>query len=265
MNEILRIFVAITMLAFPGIGAAADATSFDPTPISIISQSTIPVGTVVAWSAASNPADMNKWLECNGQSIPAGSKYDALRSILGGTVVPNYNSQFLRGTTSKFEVGQKVSDSVRAHSHFIDAHQHTVSGTASGQTYSGTIASQTVTGTASGQSFSAVVPGQSYHYDVTDIGETWWPAAGTASFVPTVRTLAHRTVWDTTAASSVSGTTSGGTITGRTSGTSYSGTTSGGSITGFTNYAGGGYTHETGSSETAPVHTKVRYLIRAVL
>jgi len=224
----LRMACILLALAFPGIGLAADATSFDPTTVAITSQGTIPVGTVVAWPTASNPADMGRWLECNGQTIPAGSQYERLRAILGGQPIPNYNGQFLRGTTVAGEVGQKVQDTIRAHSHDIDAHQHSVSGSAAGQEYSGSI------------------PGQSYHYDVASVGGTWWPAIGTPSFVDTVMSINHSTEWDTTARSS------------------YSGTTSGGSITGFTNFAGGQPTHETGGAETAPVHTKVRYLIRAV-
>jgi hypothetical protein len=281
-----KIIFNIIFLLIPINLLAADATSFNPTSVSITSQGIIPVGTVIAWSSTNNPVDMSKWLECNGQSIPINSQYDALRSILGSSTVPNYNDQFLRGTTITSQVGQQVTDSIRAHSHEIAPHQHTVSGSASGQAYSGSIGSQSVSGYASGQNYSGSIAGQ--HITGSTSGQSYtYNSAGSDSYSQMIGSMGaipsyHDLVYNVynniaygttsggtfdgyTATSYYSGTTSGGTVSGWTSGTSFSGTTSGGTITGYTNYAGGGTTHETGGSETAPVHTKVRYLIRAIL
>jgi len=245
----------------------ADATHFDPTTVSISSESTIAVGTIIAWPAASNPADMNKWLECNGQIIPSDSQYDKLRTVLGRSTVPNYNSQFLRGTTITSQVGQQIADSIRSHAHNIDPHQHTVSGTASGQSYGGAIGSESVSGWANGQYYSGTTSGAYYEDIVTDYGGRAYgtsdPYMGWGTWAPSIMNEYTRGAY--TSGSSYAGWTSGSAISGLTSGTTYSGTTSGGTITGYTNYAGGGSTHETGGTETAPIHTKVRYFIRAIL
>ena len=220
-------FLVLFILSSFHPGFAADGTSFDPVPIPIHSQGDIAVGTIMAWPSGSNPSDMGRWLECNGQPVPAGSQFDRLRAVLGGVNVPNFNGQFLRGTTGA-DVGQQVADSIRAHHHDVDPHQHTVSGSASGQGYSGTTS------------------GASYYYTTAYVSGVWWPAIGTISGVDTVTGIGNSGNWGTT------------------SGSNYSGSTSGGDITGYTNYAGGGPTHDTGGAETAPVHTKVRYLIRAI-
>lgn len=75
---------------------AADATSFNPVDVSVSAASSggVPVGTVIAWPVSTNPDDFEKWLECNGQSIP--TSYTALRAIVG-TTTPNYQGLFLRG------------------------------------------------------------------------------------------------------------------------------------------------------------------------
>jgi len=292
-----------TVLCTPQFAECIDATNFDPTTVSITSESTIAVGTIIAWPAASNPADITKWLECNGQTIPSNSQYDRLRSVLGSSKVPNYNSQFLRGTTIASQAGQQVADSIRAHSHDIDPHQHTVSGSASGQSYGGSIGSESVSGWANGQNYSGSIgsesisgwaDGQSYsgttggaYYEdtVTDYGGnsygTGSPFMGWTQWAPGTMNEYTRGAytggsnysgWTSggsisgwTSGTTYSGSTSGGSISGWTSGTSYGGTTSGGTITGYTNFSGGGATHETGGAETAPIHTKVRYFIRAIL
>ena len=50
---------------------AADSTSFNPTQVQVRAEapSGVPIGTIVAWPVAQNPADWHKWLECNGQTI----------------------------------------------------------------------------------------------------------------------------------------------------------------------------------------------------
>ncbi|EHJ48827.1 Tail Collar domain protein [Solidesulfovibrio carbinoliphilus subsp. oakridgensis] len=318
MKMLQALILLLSFILSAGHSLAGDGSSFNPVPIPITSQGTIPVGTVIPWPSTSMPADATRWLECNGQAVPSGSQYDRLRVVLGSKPIPNYNGQFLRGTTVSSEVGQTVADSTRAHDHLIDAHQHTVSGTASGQSYGGAIASVSISGSTSSQSYSGTIAGQhitgatsgqayggniagqhvtgstsgqAYIYDIAAAGSTWWPATGTPGYIDTVSSITHYTGHGTTAGgtfdgytapTSYSGVTAGGTFDGYTSASNYSGVTStgtysgytptlyysgntsGGTINGVTNYAGGGYTHQTGGSETAPVHTKVRYLIRAI-
>ncbi|MBS6830939.1 MAG: tail fiber protein, partial [Desulfovibrio sp.] len=60
----------LPLLAFqPALGA--DATSFDPTRVEVKAKGSggVPVGTIISWPVATNPEDMDNWLECNGQSI----------------------------------------------------------------------------------------------------------------------------------------------------------------------------------------------------
>ena len=75
----------------------ADATSFDPTRVEVKAKGSggVPVGTIVAWPVATNPEDMDNWLECNGQSI-SPSVYPELSALLGGQV-PDLRGLFLRG------------------------------------------------------------------------------------------------------------------------------------------------------------------------
>lgn len=210
---------------------ATQAVRRDITP-----KSPVPTGTVATWpmDAAVPPG----WLACNGQAVP--SSYPELRALMGS--VPNYNNrQFLRGATSG--AGSSVTDSTRSHTHVVPAHSHTVSGTAAGQSVS--VGSQNITGTAAGQSY-------------VDSGITWethFYAAENATLVSSgVIRASHitpNTVTRTTSSSSISGRTSGGTYT-----------TSGGSITGVTNSVSQS-TESTGGSETAPMHTLVKYIIKA--
>lgn len=55
----------------------------------------LPIGTIIAWASAKNPAD-GTWLDCNGQSC-AG--YAELVSVLGKSTVPDYRNRFLEGST----------------------------------------------------------------------------------------------------------------------------------------------------------------------
>jgi hypothetical protein len=57
----------------------------------------IPVGTIMAFPTQSIP---NGWLRCDGSAIPAGNQYNALRTLLGTTTVPDLRGQFLRGGTA---------------------------------------------------------------------------------------------------------------------------------------------------------------------
>lgn len=89
---ILGAAVAAT-IALPLTAHAADATSFNPTTVKVTAKpiSSIPVGTIISWPVAQNPADWQNpdgsynWLECNGQTI-SQTAYPELFALLGGRV-----------------------------------------------------------------------------------------------------------------------------------------------------------------------------------
>lgn len=99
--------VLILMSALPLTTHAADATSFDPTLVKVTAKpiSSIPVGTIISWPVAQNPADWQNpdgsfnWLECNGQTISQAA-YPELFALLGGRV-PDLRGLFLRGYGSQ--------------------------------------------------------------------------------------------------------------------------------------------------------------------
>lgn len=229
MTLILRIIFLLAMVLFVGHGQyslAADGASFNPVPITVTSQGTIPVGFVIPWPSTSFPPDASRWLECNGQAVPSGSQYDRLRAVVGANV-PDYSDQFLRGTTTASQVGTRISDSIRSHTINVPGQNAPVSGN---------LNSTGLSGSASPQSYSyqAVTGSQTvltWVEGVPNMGETQSPNMGWAN-----------------------GSTSGGSI---------SGSLNSGSLTG-TAYVASQTGSYTGGSETAPVHTKVRYLIRAV-
>ena len=80
-----------------------DETSFNPTAVEVTAKATssIPVGTIISWPVAQNPADWQNsdgsynWLECNGQSI-SKTVYPELFALVGGQV-PDLRGLFLRG------------------------------------------------------------------------------------------------------------------------------------------------------------------------
>ncbi len=80
-----------------------DATSFNPTAVEVTAKATssIPVGTIISWPVAQNPADWQNsdgsynWLECNGQSI-SKTVYPELFALVGGHT-PDLRGLFLRG------------------------------------------------------------------------------------------------------------------------------------------------------------------------
>ena len=96
---ILWLFLLPLLASSPIHGA--DATSFDPTRVEVKAKGSggVPVGTIVAWPVATNPEDMDNWLECNGQSI-SPSVYSELFAVLGGQV-PDLRGLFLRGYGGK--------------------------------------------------------------------------------------------------------------------------------------------------------------------
>jgi len=228
IRRVLRLGVLCVLLVSAGPVLAIDATSFDPTTIPITSLNTISVGTVVSWPAGSNPADMAKWLECNGQAVPSGSRYDRLRAILGGGAVPNYNNQFLRGTTNSGLVGTQVADTIRS---------HTVSVPGQNAPVSGNLNSTGLSGTAGGQHFTYQATNSAGAIVMTSAegGTVGWADYNNSNY----------TADGWTSSSSVSGALNSGALTGTAYVSAQTGTYNGG-------------------SETAPVHTMVRYLIRAV-
>lgn len=64
-----------------------------------LAPSGVPVGAIIAWPATIDPADMAKWLECNGQAITK-TAYPELYAVVGSTV-PDFRGMFLRGLGSK--------------------------------------------------------------------------------------------------------------------------------------------------------------------
>jgi hypothetical protein len=125
--------ISLTIISFsPVLGGtlwAADAISFNPRPIPIVSVSTdgFPIGFIGTWPLGQDPPDMYdkkgnaKWLECNGQTInPA--VYPELRALYGAAV-PNYAGMFLRGQGSydaartAGTLGQVQLDQMQGHWH----------------------------------------------------------------------------------------------------------------------------------------------------
>ena len=92
----------------------ADSTSFDPTRVEVKAKGSggVPVGTIVAWPVATNPEDMDNWLECNGQSI-SPSVYPELFAVLGNSV-PDLRGLFLRGHGgNSAALGVQQGDAIR--------------------------------------------------------------------------------------------------------------------------------------------------------
>lgn len=57
-----------------------------------------PIGGIIIWHHAQLPD--NTWLECNGQTIPAGIEYETARQIFGAKL-PDFQGVFLRGYGSQ--------------------------------------------------------------------------------------------------------------------------------------------------------------------
>ena len=71
------------------LGTVLDTTEVDE---NLVTE--VPIGTIIASSVVITDT---AYLECDGSSIPAGSEYDDLRSILGSDTVPNLQGRFLIG------------------------------------------------------------------------------------------------------------------------------------------------------------------------
>jgi microcystin-dependent protein len=77
----------------------------------------VPVGTIIAL-AINRGNEFSGYLLCNGQDIPVGTKYNALRNLLGSTYgtgkVPNFQGYFLRGVGGNAAaVGSAQGDAIR--------------------------------------------------------------------------------------------------------------------------------------------------------
>ena len=215
------------------------------------------VGFIGIWPLGVNPegmdADPPEWLECNGQAINAAI-YPDLAAIYGSNV-PDLRDRFLRGGTAA-QAGLHYADSTRSHAHGIDQHSHTVSGSAGAHSY-----------------IAPAGGGSSSGWAVHD-GDPW---TGGWSYTTTPPSTCPGN-WSGTGCMRDIG---GGVYTGvfqghhedpykyvtyipTNSGAGIAGSTSGGSISGWTNTAGASSTHASGGAETAPQHTRVRHLIRAL-
>lgn len=88
-----------------------DSTGFNPVSVEASAQSGgVPVGMVVVWPVATNPADTESWLECNGQST-AG--YPELAAVVGANI-PDLRGKFLRGLGgNSAELGLTQGDAIR--------------------------------------------------------------------------------------------------------------------------------------------------------
>ena len=119
MKRFFLFAALILMPALPLTAHAADATSFNPTTVKVTAKpiSSIPVGTIISWPVAQNPADWQNpdgsynWLECNGQTISQAA-YPELFALMGGKL-PDLRGLFLRGHGgSSAGLGTKQGESV---------------------------------------------------------------------------------------------------------------------------------------------------------
>ena len=99
--------------------------------LSSITDSAVPIGTIVMWPSATAPTG---WLICNGQSI-TGDAYADLRTVLGGaTTVPNLSGRFPLGSGNSSTTGStshSLASSGGEEKHTLTtaempAHKHTI-------------------------------------------------------------------------------------------------------------------------------------------
>ena len=111
----VQILIWLFLLLLPHASVyGADSTSFDPTKVAVEAKSSggVPVGTIISWPVATNPEDMDNWLECNGQNI-SPSVYPELFAVLGGKT-PDLRGLFLRGHGgNSAALGVQQNDAIR--------------------------------------------------------------------------------------------------------------------------------------------------------
>ena len=207
----------------------------------------VPVGTILAWQNSGQPDESEKWIECDGlHSIPAGKEYDQLRKLYPGGL-PNLNNQFLRGGTAS-QTLTTAADSIKEHVHARDPHYHSVYTSLSNPAFSGTADRQIVTDHHTGQSLSGIPYYTWYEPAASGIGEGWYywlnPNPYISASVQTVYLV--QGAYQKTADASVA---AGNISNGHESGNASSSTP---------------VTRATGDTETAPVHIRTRYFVRAI-
>ncbi len=74
---------------------------------SVVTSSSVPVGTVVMWLENTAPEG---WLLCNGATIPSGSQYDELRAFLDDTKTPDMRGLIVKGATASENTNGRVRD-----------------------------------------------------------------------------------------------------------------------------------------------------------
>lgn len=120
----VQILIWLFLLFLPHASVyGADSTSFDPTKVAVEAKSSggVPVGTIISWPVATNPEDMDNWLECNGQNI-SPSVYPELYALMGGRT-PDLRGLFLRGHGgNSAALGVRQEDAFKAHSHDFLGH-----------------------------------------------------------------------------------------------------------------------------------------------
>ena len=111
----VQILIWLFLLLLPHASVyGADSTSFDPTKVAVEAKSSggVPVGTIISWPVATNPEDMDNWLECNGQNI-SPSVYPELFAVVGGQT-PDLRGLFLRGHGgNSAALGVQQNDAIR--------------------------------------------------------------------------------------------------------------------------------------------------------
>ncbi|MCT4533767.1 phage tail protein [Halodesulfovibrio sp.] len=107
----IYVLVTLAIIFAVSFANADDATSFNPTAVTVKAEPTgLAIGSVVAWSRSSVPQN---YLRCNGQSFST-STYPKLYAALGSSRVPNYDGEFLRGAGgSRGSVGSLQGDAIR--------------------------------------------------------------------------------------------------------------------------------------------------------
>ena len=230
-------------LAMPAhMATAADATSFDPTLVTVKPR-LIPVGTIIPWISLSAPEDAWAWLDCDGSTFSA-SQYPDLAKLYPG-VLPDLRDEFLRGGTLA-QIGQTAQDTTREHIHGQPPHTHS---------FNGSLVSGAISGTASGQTYSDFFTKTSFSY-------------GSSSYLTNVNIYGHDA--DVTLSldrgyiqpDTVYKTANSSAIAGNINNTSVAGTLS--ASGGDNTYKNSNSDGTTGGIETAPKHIRVRYLIRAL-
>lgn len=234
MQKTAILALGALLLTTQDINAQVRRTSLDLSreevlPTVAVSAPLMPVGHISFFLSNTPPQDAEKWLECNGQAIPAGAKYNRLRAMLSSNHVPDLsNGPFLRPTTDSSKTGVTVADSIKTHNIDVPGQSATVTANLDNTDVHGVASAQGYSYQTTTETFGAFLAGAE---NGVVIAAPWGNDHG----------VAHST-------------TTGGTIAGNVSN---------GHVTGVANVQSttGVYS---GASETAPLHIYVKTYIRAV-